>query len=158
MTRRSASPNIAARSAAILGVLAITKSVTSAYNAGAQREAELRAGLRIGGDAARVIVGGARNEPRPQLLHPRIIRNALEQFDHRHAPKWTQIPRGEKAVEIEGSKWARTESFEPFAPPACGGTALRGDLKRYRRQCAGAADAALTPHGQLLTKDDLYDT
>src|ERR1700719_5360847 len=31
-------------------------------------------------------------------------------------------------------------------------------LKRYRRQYAGAADAALTPLGQLLTKDDLYDT
>src|ERR1700737_3153308 len=68
MTRRSASPNIAARSAAILIVLAITKSVTSAYNAGAQREAELRAGLRIGGDAARVIVGGARGQPGPERI------------------------------------------------------------------------------------------
>src|SRR6202048_1615700 len=58
--------------------------------------------------------------------------------------KRTISPTREKTVEIEGSKSARTESFEPLAPPAFGGTALRRDLKRYRRQCAGAAEAALT--------------
>src|SRR5260370_16973832 len=45
--------------------------------------------------------------------------------------------------------------FEPFAPSACGGTALRRNLKRCRRQCAGAARAALTTTRTSTHKDDL---
>src|SRR5713101_9118863 len=48
--------------------------------------------------------------------------------------------------------------FEPFAPSAFGGTALRRDLKRYRRQCAGAALAALTTTRTSTHEDDLCNT
>ena len=44
--------------------------------------AELGAGLAVGRDAARVVIGSARDEAWAQLLDPGIVRNAFEEFDH----------------------------------------------------------------------------
>ena len=49
--------------------------------------AELRAGLGIGRNAARIVVGRARDEARSQLLDPRIVCEAFEQFNHRRSPR-----------------------------------------------------------------------
>ena len=97
-------------------------------------EAELRAGLRIGRDAARIVVRGARDETRAQLLHPRIFRNAFQQIDHRQTPQRGMSQAG-AGVEIGVSN-----SRLPLAGWRVGGpSALSG-------QCSGCRECSTDFH------------
>src|SRR6202020_2163055 len=115
--------------------------------------AELRTGLRIGGDTARIIIGGAGDEARPQLPYPRVFRNALEQIDHRRTPKngWSAwASGGNKRIKLGANRIVRAIcAFRVRQDGASEGKALSS-------QSAGAVHAALITTG-TTHEDSLCD-